>query len=127
MNLSLRRLTVAALALTLLPSAAAVTPALAAVPAAAAPASADVTLGSLELEDRTRPIGVDVDRPRFSWVVDSEARGVTQTSYRVRVATADEGLDGDLVWDSGEVTSAESSQVEYAGPALASATGYVWD
>lgn len=94
---------------------------------APAGAAEGVSLTDLELERKPAPVGIDLERPRFSWVIESAARGVVQESYRVRVATRAEGLDGELVWDSGTVQDARSFDVEYDGPALASTTGYVWD
>jgi hypothetical protein len=85
-----------------------------------------VELTALEVEKKAEPIGIDSDQPRFSWVIESEARDVTQESYRLRVATEAEGLDGDLTWDSGMQTSVESAEVAYDGPDLDAATGYVW-
>ncbi len=86
-----------------------------------------VSLTDLEVERKAAPIGIDLDRPRFGWVIESSARGVVSESYRIRVATEAEGLDGDLVWDSGTVQDDRSFDVEYDGPALQSTTGYVWD
>lgn len=96
---------------------------------AAAPSAAaeGVSLADLEVERKAEPTGIDLDRPRFGWVIETAARGVVQESYRVRVATEAEGLDGDLVWDSGTVQDDRSFDVEYDGPALESTTGYVWD
>lgn len=85
-----------------------------------------ITLGTLEVENRTEPLGVDVAKPAFSWVTSSSARDVSQTSYRLRVATSAESLGSDPIWDSGVVASAESFAVEYGGPALDPATTYVW-
>jgi alpha-L-rhamnosidase len=44
----------------------------------AAPAQADarVDLERLQVEKKAEPIGIDVDRPRFSWVIRSRAKGV---------------------------------------------------
>ncbi len=70
---------------------------------APAVAAEGVSLSDLEVERKATPIGIDLDRPRFGWVIESPARGVVQESYRVRVATEAEGLDGDLTWDSGTV------------------------
>jgi hypothetical protein len=84
-------------------------------------------LTGLQVEKKTEPVGIDVDRPRFSWIIESSARGVMQESYRLRLAETEAALSaGDLVWDSGVVASAESANVEYDGPALAPATRYVW-
>lgn len=97
----------------------------ASVPAAgAAPA---VTLTTLQVEKKTEPVGIDVDRPRFSWVIETAERAVVQESYRLRIATSAGALaGGDLTWDSGVVSSDASSSVEYTGPALASATQFFW-
>ncbi|WP_156393625.1 family 78 glycoside hydrolase catalytic domain [Nocardioides sp. Root140] len=100
------------------------TPTASADAAAAAP---QVALTRLQVEKKTAPVGIDVDRPRFSWVIETEARDVVQEGYRLRVATSRADLDaGDLTWDSGQVSSDRSSGVEYDGPDLASATDYVW-
>lgn len=93
-------------------------------PAVAAPASA-VSLSDLRVEKKTEPIGVDVDRPRFSWVIDTEQRAVVQQSYRLRLFTDRTGADA-AAWDSGVVASPESSGVEYDGPRLDPATEYRW-
>lgn len=76
------------------------------------------------VEKKTSPLGIDVDRPRFSWTIESNRRGVRQESYRVRVSTR--GARPRVVWDSGVVPSRESANVEYAGPPLRAATEYGW-
>lgn len=104
----------------------------AALPATAAAAArepgregaGDVWLGDPLVEKKTSPLGIDVDRPRFSWTIESNRRGVEQVSYRVRVST--HGPRPRAVWDSGVVPSRESANVEYAGPPLRAATDYTW-
>ncbi|WP_369373223.1 family 78 glycoside hydrolase catalytic domain [Promicromonospora sp. Populi] len=76
------------------------------------------------VEKKTSPLGIDVDRPRFSWTVESNQRGVEQESYRLRVSTG--GPRPRVVWDSGVVPSRESANVEYAGPPLRAATDHTW-
>ncbi|PJJ65139.1 family 78 glycoside hydrolase catalytic domain [Compostimonas suwonensis] len=101
--------------------------AFASIPAnAAEPAPASVSLTDLEVENRTEPLGIDVAKPRFSWVTDTAARDVQQTSYRIRLATDEAQLDAAGVWDSGVVPSDASTAIEYGGPALDSATTYYW-
>lgn len=96
-------------------------------PRGAAWATSSVSLGQLEVEKKTQPVGIDLDRPRFSWVIEATDRGVTQESYRIRVATGEDALEsGDHVWDSGDVESADSANVPYSGPRLNSATSYAW-
>lgn len=84
----------------------------------------DVRLADPLVEKKTGPLGIDVDRPRFSWTIESGRRGVEQESYRLRVSTR--GPRPRQVWDSGVVPSRESANVEYAGPALAPATEHTW-
>lgn len=79
-------------------------------------------------EYKTQPLGIDQQAPRLSWQIASPERGVTQTAYRILVATnlqllAQEKAD---IWDSGKINSDESIQIPYAGPALQSGKRYYW-
>jgi alpha-L-rhamnosidase len=82
----------------------------------------------LQVDDLQRPLGIDDSRPRFSWQLDDAAPGARQTAYRVLVATRAELLtDGKAdVWDSGKVSSGQSLNVKYAGPAVKASTRYWW-
>ena len=74
-----------------------------------------VALDDLRVERKAEPIGIDVERPRFSWVV-----GVARARHRAAlVPAAGDQHGGKVVWDSGVVRSRESSDVAYGGPALA--------
>ncbi|MFI9486655.1 family 78 glycoside hydrolase catalytic domain [Promicromonospora sp. NPDC052451] len=98
-----------------------------AVPADQAPgpgAAGAVRLTEPLVEKKTGPLGIDVGRPRFSWTVEADGRGVEQVSYRLRVSTG--GQRPRTVWDSGVVRSRESANVEYDGPALRAATDHTW-
>ena len=69
----------------------------------------------------------DVVQPVFSWKMAATRQGARQTAYRIKVGTA-EGLKlGKVVWDSRSVADDKSAGVEYGGPALKSATKYVWE
>jgi hypothetical protein len=106
--------------------------------------AADLT--HLRCEYLADPLGIDVVRPRLSWVMENpkskilnpkseipsgqEAadRGRKQTAYQVLVASTPELLakdQGDL-WDSGKVVSDQSIQVEYSGKPLESRTACHW-
>ncbi len=89
--------------------------------APAAHAHGRVSLDDLKVERKAQPLGIDVQHPRFSWVVASKERDTVQRSYRLKLSTR-----GKTVWDSGTVRSQESSDVAYDGPALAAATRYDW-
>lgn len=82
----------------------------------------------LRCEHLVDPRGVDRPRPRLSWQVRSDRRGTTQRAYRILAASSvvllREGLAD--VWDSGEVLSAESVLVPFAGPALNSRQQVFW-
>ncbi|KAF7291168.1 hypothetical protein MIND_01260000 [Mycena indigotica] len=84
---------------------------------------AQITINSLQVENQGAPIGIDVS-PRFSWKLVSNARSVTQTSYRLTVSATSAGKSD--VWDSGVVTSSTPYLAPYAGPALSSDTQYFW-
>jgi alpha-L-rhamnosidase len=82
----------------------------------------------LQVDNLTQPLGIDDATPRFSWELNDPAPGARQTAYRVLVATRAELLaDGKAdVWDSGKVSSAQSLNVKYAGPAVKPSTRYWW-
>lgn len=82
----------------------------------------------LRCEYVTEPVGIDVKKPRFSWVLQSEKRSAEQTAYRLVVATSPEALEPDQAdcWDSGKAASNETAQIEYAGKPLESNTTYFW-
>jgi alpha-L-rhamnosidase len=71
------------------------------------------------------PMGIDMARPRFFWVVGHPERGQAQSAYQIFVSTDPKAEAGD-VWDSGKVASARSTQVPFAGKALASGKSYFW-
>ncbi|MCX6998120.1 MAG: alpha-L-rhamnosidase N-terminal domain-containing protein [Kiritimatiellaeota bacterium] len=94
------------------------------------PKGSAVNLTGLRCEYRTDPRGLDVEKPRLSWVIEamgqkSGARGQKQTAYQVLVASTSELLakdQGDL-WDSGKTASEQSIQLEYAGPSTSLRAG----
>jgi len=85
---------------------------------------AGVTVGNLQVEYRTTPLGIDVQRPRFSWQVEATAneRGIAQAACQVQVRDP----RGAVVWDSGRIPGPQSVGVTYGGEALRAATRYVW-
>ncbi len=83
-----------------------------------------VSIGKLKVEYAETPLGIDVEKPRFSWQMEvaNHERGYFQTNYQVLVATE----KGQLVWDSGKIKSDLSLNIEYAGEPLQPATRYAW-
>lgn len=83
-----------------------------------------VSIGKMKVEYAETPLGIDVEKPRFSWqmVMPDGRRGCSQKFYQITVS--DEG--GRLVWDSGKTESDLSLNIEYAGATLEPATRYLW-
>lgn len=74
----------------------------------------------LRCEYLVDPLGIDELSPRLSWELVTDRRGARQTHYRLLVASSPERLargEGDR-WDSGRVTSNETTHVAYAGTPL---------
>jgi alpha-L-rhamnosidase len=90
--------------------------------------SGPVNVVNLRIEYKENPIGVDIEKPRFSWILESEARGVSQTAYHILVASSQENLDKNVadVWESQKVQSDLSNQIEYQGSPLESNRKYFW-
>ena len=90
--------------------------------------SASVTAKSLRCEYLTDPMGIDVGSPRLSWILDSRERGQKQTAYQILVANTEEELKkglGDL-WDSGRISSDQTTLVVYDGKPLVSRQACFW-
>lgn len=82
----------------------------------------------LVCEYHENPIGIDVEKPRFSWQLLSEEQNVKQSAYEIRVADTQKNLakKSGLIWTSGKITGDKSVNIEYAGPALKSMQRAYW-
>ncbi|MES2438298.1 MAG: family 78 glycoside hydrolase catalytic domain [Verrucomicrobiota bacterium] len=90
--------------------------------------TASVTAGNLRCEYLTEPRGIEVTRPRLSWIVESFERGERQSAYQILAASSQELLaqdKGDL-WDSGKVPGDATNQIVYNGSGLASRARCFW-
>ena len=91
---------------------------------------ADTPLKAINLlvEYQANPVGIDARQPRLSWQLASDARGIAQSAYQIRVARAESDLRAGrrLTWDSSRVDSDESIHRVYAGPPLESGQRYYW-
>jgi len=67
------------------------------------------------------PIGIDEEKPRFSWQMSDRRQGAKQTAYQLQVEAA-----GNPVWDSGWIEFGNSIQIAYDGKALHPQTPYLW-
>lgn len=80
---------------------------------------------NLRCEYLQNPMGIDVPKPRFSWMLDHSQRGQRQTAYQVVVSSDPRAERGDI-WDSKKVFSDRSLHVVYDGKALESDHTYFW-
>ncbi len=90
--------------------------------------SASVQIDDLRCEYLQDPLGVDVGKPRLSWILVSPDRNRCQMAYQILAASSAQALardEGDL-WDSGKVRSDQSTQIEYAGRRLAAGQEVFW-
>ncbi len=91
---------------------------------------ASVTPVNLTCENLKNPLVVDVLNPRLSWINNSgdDEKGQFQTAWEIRVASTPDLLrsgKADL-WNSGKVTSGESTGIPYGGTPLASRKDCWW-
>uniref|UniRef100_UPI00321801F7 glycoside hydrolase family 78 protein n=1 Tax=uncultured Draconibacterium sp. TaxID=1573823 RepID=UPI00321801F7 len=73
-------------------------------------------------EYHKNPVGIDIEKPRFSWQMDSDQKNVSQTAYEIRVAKSKNDLSkkSKQLWNSGKVESDNSINIVYGGEALQS-------
>jgi alpha-L-rhamnosidase len=99
--------------------------------AVSALAAGSMKVEKLRCEYKNNPAGVDVVKPRLSWVLESASpanRGLKQSAYQILVASSPADLKSDKadIWDSGKVGSDQSVNVDYAGKQLSSEEGCYW-
>jgi alpha-L-rhamnosidase len=82
----------------------------------------------LVCEYHQNPIGIDIENPRFSWKLQSDQQDVLQSAYEIRVfaSAGDISKKGRQIWTSGKISSDQSVNIEYAGPALKSMERAYW-
>lgn len=92
--------------------------------------NAELKITAPTLEMTGKPLCVEIKKPRFSWKLESDQKGVVQTSYHIRVAENPESLSNKngtgIMWDSGAVDSDQSIYIPYAGKQLEPMTRYWW-
>ncbi|MGF1583685.1 MAG: family 78 glycoside hydrolase catalytic domain [Bacteroidales bacterium] len=87
----------------------------------------ELVLTGLKTEYYTDPVGIDVLSPRLSWLLVSDNRNIHQAAWQVQVAGKKESFTaGNLIWDTGKVSSNISVHNSYSGPALESGQRYFW-
>jgi alpha-L-rhamnosidase len=83
---------------------------------------------NLRCEYLKDPLGIDILKPRLSWILKSDQQGQRQTAYQVLVASTLELLAKDKadIWDTDKVISDQSIHIEYMGKTLTSRQYCYW-
>ncbi len=82
----------------------------------------------LRCEYVREPLGLDRPNPRLFWIVRATGRGKAQSAYQILVSSDAKLLgrdEGDL-WNTGKVSSDQTTQVSYAGRRLRSFEQVFW-
>ena len=93
---------------------------MAAILSGGAASAEGLAVGGLRCEYKVDPLGIEVAKPRLTWLLESDAQGAAQEAYQILVASTPELLAADKgdLWDSGKVESRETALVPYGGKAL---------
>jgi alpha-L-rhamnosidase len=85
-------------------------------------------LAGLKTEYTVTPLGIDTLKPRLSWRLESDIRGIKQKSYQILVSSTLEALLADTgeIWDSGKIDSDLTYSIRYAGKELVSGQRCYW-
>ncbi len=83
----------------------------------------DITIYGAKLNAKADPIGVDTEKPVFSWKLKSDKRNRWQSAYQIIVLDAN---TRDTCWNSGEIHSDNNIMVPYAGTPLKGVSRYLW-
>ena len=87
---------------------------------------AQVSIDKMLCENRENPLGIDVPKPKLSWVLASDKRNKKQSAYQIQVSNVAGDFKEALVWDSDKTESDQSVRVTYNGPELSSLQQYYW-
>lgn len=82
---------------------------------------AQLKLQNLRTENQQNPIGIDAEKPRFSWELVSEKKNVKQIAYEIQVKNG-----RNVIWNSGKVNAETSIFNAYQGEKLPSNTRFTW-
>lgn len=80
----------------------------------------------LTIENQESLFGTDILQPRFSWILESESTGISQSAYQIHVFEKESSGFKRLIWDSNKVPSHASVNIAYEGPNLQSKAIYTW-
>ncbi|MFX1487916.1 MAG: family 78 glycoside hydrolase catalytic domain [Promethearchaeota archaeon] len=83
---------------------------------------------NLRCEYLENPIEIDIQNPRFSWLLTHKGRNQSQSAYQIIVSSKKALLNAEKgdIWDTGKIISQNFVNIEYDGKALRSNSTYYW-
>jgi hypothetical protein len=90
--------------------------------------SANISPDLLRCNNLENPAGTG-SKPEFGWIDSSPGRNQVQTAYQILLDPDTKKLESEngCVWNSGKISSEESSWIPYSGPELKPGTKYFWE
>jgi len=87
-----------------------------------------LVISNLKTSYASNPIGIDIEKPQFSWALEHLSGGRPQQSYQLIIADDPAKLDAEHgnIWDSGKIASSHSVGIVYEGKPLESKKRYYW-
>ncbi len=88
----------------------------------------EITVERLTCNFREQALGVETPAPLLGWQLQSSGNNVVQSAYHIIVAETPEDLDENngSVWDSGQIDTDQSINVQYKGKKLEPGKRYFW-
>ena len=80
----------------------------------------------LRCEHLKNPIGIDEEKPRLSWKLETDRRGAKQTAYQIQCSKNDAFDSSSIIWDTERVDSGQSLFITYEGSQLSSRDRVYW-
>jgi len=82
---------------------------------------------ALQCEHLVNPLAIDVEQPRFTWMLKDDRQGAKQVAYQVIVGTDSLSIVNNKgnIWDTGKLMK-DNILVRYAGKDLHALTRYFW-
>ena len=86
------------------------------------------TVSTMRCEYLSDPLGLDTQKPRFTWNYETSQKDFTQKYYQINVSSTSELLRKGIadVWNSGKIENGRSYS-EYQGKPLSADTKYYWN
>ncbi|WP_088323859.1 alpha-L-rhamnosidase [Polaribacter tangerinus] len=83
-------------------------------------------INQLRVEYLENPEGIDVEKPRLSWILSGDGFNRKQTAYQIFVSTSVNKIANANIWNSGKISTYKTNQIVYNGKKLISGKKYFW-